>query len=137
MERRRERPRVMSWLGVVAVLGNLLASALCMAPAKAVASVDDLLGPLVLCTEHGLQVVPGNDAPGGSGGDQRDGGGDGKSSHCTACTLLVGLALLVALVFAAIAFPARLVLPFRSSARTLADHLSLGGIRSRAPPLPA
>ena len=132
MKGRRERPRVMGWLGIVAVLGNILASVLCMAPAKAVAPVDDLLGPLVRCTEHGMQVVPGSDAPGGSGGDERD----AKSSHCTACTLLAGLALLAAFVFAAIAFPVRILLPFRSSARTLADHLSLGGIRSRAPPLP-
>jgi Protein of unknown function (DUF2946) len=130
MERRRERPRVMGWLGVVAVLGNLLASVLCVAPAKAIAPIDDLIGPLVLCTEHGPQAVPGNNAPGG-GGDQ----GDGKSSHCTACTLLAGLALLAAFVFAAIAFPVRIFLPVKSAARTLADHLSLGGIRSRAPPL--
>ena len=52
-----------------------------------------------------------------------------------ACTLLAALALAVALAFAAIAFPARIFHPFRSAARTLADHLSLGGIRSRAPPL--
>ncbi len=132
MESRREHPRVMGWLGVVAVLGNLLASVLCIVPAKSVAPVDDLIGPLVLCTEHGPQTVPGTDATGGSGGNQ----GDGSSSiHCTASTLLAGLALPVAFVFAAVAFPARIVLPFKSSARTLADHLALGGIRSRAPPL--
>src|SRR5262245_13257424 len=136
MERRRERPRVMGWLGIVAVLSNLLTSVLCMAPARALAPVDDLIGPLVLCTEHGPQTVPGND-PAGRGGDQRDGQGDGKSSHCTACTLLAGLALLVAFVFTGIAFPAQVVRPVTSAARTLADHLSLGGIRSRAPPLPA
>jgi hypothetical protein len=130
MEGRRERPRVMGWLGVVAVLGNLLASVLCMVPAKAVASVDDLIGSFVLCTEHGPETLPASDASGG-GGDQ----GDGRSSHCTACTLLAGLALLTTFVLAAIAFPARVVLPIKSSARTLADHLSLGGIRSRAPPL--
>jgi hypothetical protein len=131
MENRREHPRVMGWLGVVAVLGNLLASVLCVVPVKSVAPVDDLIGPLVLCTEHGPQTVPGTDATGGSGGNQ----GDARSSHCTACTLLAGLTLLVAFVFAAVAFPARIVLPFKSSARTLADHLALGGIRSRAPPL--
>jgi DUF2946 family protein len=135
MQSRRERPRVMGWLGIIAVLGNLLASVLCMAPAKAVAPVDDLIGQLVLCTEHGPQTVPGNDTPGGSGGERQ--GDDSKSSHCTACTLLAGVALLTAFLFAAIAFPARVLLPFRSAARTLADHLSLGGIRSRAPPLPA
>jgi hypothetical protein len=51
--------------------------------------------------------------------------------------LLAGLALAVALVFATIAFPARVVRAIQSAGRTLADHLSLGGIRSRAPPLPA
>jgi DUF2946 family protein len=133
MESRRERPRVMGWLGIVAVLSNLLTGLLCMTPVKAVVPVDDLVGPLVLCTEHGPQAVPGSDMPGGTGGVPPD----GKSSHCTACTLLAGMALLVALVLAAIAFPVRVVLPFKSAARTLADHLSLGGIRSRAPPLPA
>ena len=47
------------------------------------------------------------------------------------------VATTVALVFAAIAFPTRVVRAIQSAARTLADHLGLGGIRSRAPPLPA
>lgn len=132
MESRRERPRVMAWLGMVAVLCNILASFLHMAPAKAIGSIDDILGPLVLCTEHGPQAVPGGDLPGGRGGEQRDGSG-----HCAACVLLVGTAILVAFLLVAVAFPVRIVLPFKSSARTLADHLSLGGIRSRAPPLSA
>jgi hypothetical protein len=72
-------------------------------------------------------------APGNSGQDQ----GDGRSSHCTACTLLAGVALAVAFLFAAIAFPDRIFHPFKSAARTLADHLGLGGIRSRAPPVSA
>jgi len=122
----------LGWLGVVAVLCNLLASVLHMVPAKA-AGVDDVLGQLVLCTEHGPQTVPADGAPGGGGGPQPD----DTSGHCSACVLLVGQALVVALVYAAIAFPARVVLPFKTATRTLADHLSLGGIRSRAPPLPA
>jgi hypothetical protein len=77
-------------------------------------------------------MLPGSD-PAGGGQDQRD----SRSSHCTACTLLAGLALAVALVFVATAFPVRVVHAFKSGARTLADHLSLGGIRSRAPPLSA
>jgi hypothetical protein len=129
---RRERQRVMGWLGIVAVLGNVLAGALSMAPAKAAAAIDDILGPLVLCTEHGPQAVPGNDVSGG-GEDKRD----GKSGHCSACALLAGLALAFALLVAPIAFLERIFRPFPSRARTLADHLSLGGIRSRAPPLPA
>ncbi|HEY1247341.1 MAG TPA: DUF2946 family protein [Hyphomicrobiaceae bacterium] len=123
----------MGWLGIVAVLGNVVASVLSMAPAKAVAAVDDILGPLVLCTEHGPQAVPGSDVPGG-GEDRRD----GKSGHCPACALLLaGLALAFAPLVAPIAFPERIFRPFPSQARTLADHLGLGGIRSRAPPLPA
>jgi hypothetical protein len=130
---RRERQRVMGWLGIVAVLGNVLASVLSMAPARVVPAVDDILGPLVLCTEHGPQTVTGSEASGG-GKDQRD----GKSSHCPACTLLAaGLALALAVLVAPIAFPERIFRPFPSRARTLADHLSLGGIRSRAPPLRA
>jgi hypothetical protein len=132
MVSRRERQRVMGWLGIVAVLGNVLVGALSMAPAEAVAAADDILGPLILCTEHGLQTVPGNDVS-GSGEDKRD----SKSGHCSACALLAGLALAFALLIAPIAFPERTFRRFRLQARTLADHLSLGGIRSRAPPLPA
>jgi hypothetical protein len=124
---------VKGWLGIVAVLSDILAGVLCMTPAIAIAAAVEVPGTVVLCTDHGPQVLPGSDPVGGGGQDQRD----GKSSHCTACTLLVGLALAVALVFAAIAFPARVVHAFKSAARTLADHLGLGGIRSRAPPLPA
>lgn len=132
MGSRRERARVMGWLGVVAVLCNLLASILHMAPSTAAPALDDVLGQLVLCTEHGPQSLPGND-PSGGGGDQRD----SSRGHCNACVLLVGQTLPVALVLVAIAFPERVILPFASSARTLADHLSLGGIHSRAPPLAA
>ena len=129
----RTSVRVKGWLGIVAVLSNLLASVLCMAQANAMAAAEDGPAPVILCTEHGLQVLPGSDPVGGGRQDQRD----GKGIHCIACTLLAGLAIAVALVFAAIAFPARVVHAFKSAARTLADHLSLGGIRSRAPPLPA
>jgi DUF2946 family protein len=133
MGSRRHSARVKGWLGIVAVLSNVLASILCMAPVRSLVAVDDASGPIILCTEHGPQVLPGSDPAGGGGEDQRD----GKSHHCIACTLLAGLALVVALVFTAIAFPVRIVHPFQSAARTLADHLSLGGIRSRAPPLSA
>lgn len=129
----RNSARVKGWLGIVAVLSNVLASVLCIAPAKAVVAIDDVLGPVVVCTEHGPQLLQESDPAVGSGQDQRD----GKSRHCTACMLLSGLALVVALLFATIAFPAAVFRPFHSGARTLADHLSLGGIRSRAPPLPA
>jgi hypothetical protein len=133
MGSRRHSARAKGWLGIVAVLSNVLASILCMAPVRSLFASDDGSGPIILCTEHGMQVLPGSEPAGGGAQDPRD----GKSGHCTACTLLAGLALVVALAFAAVAFPVRVVHPFQSAARTLADHLSLGGIRSRAPPLSA
>jgi hypothetical protein len=63
---------------------------------------------------------------------------DGKPTRCVICTLLAGLGLAVALAFAAIAFPAAYIFhPLRFDLATIAEHLSLGGIRSRAPPLSA
>ena len=123
----------MGWLGIVAMLGNVLAGALFMAPAKPVAVVDDVLGPLVLCTQHGPQLALSSDnAP--VGGQDQPGG---KNGHCTACMLLAGVPIAIALVVAPITFPERIFRPLQSRARTLADHLSLGGVRSRAPPQPA
>lgn len=124
--------RGMGWLGIVAVLSNVLAGLLCMTPLSTFAAGDDAAGPIAICTEHGLQVLP-ESGPKGGGRDQHD----GHSGHCTACTLLAGLAFALALVFVAIAFPVRIVRAFKTAARTLADHLSLGGIRSRAPPVTA
>jgi hypothetical protein len=132
MGRRRYSAHAKGWLGIVAVLSNVLAGVLCMAP-RLPGAVDDAPRQVLLCTEHGAQLVSVDDPAGGSGQDQRD----GKSRHCTACTLLAGTVLLATLLFTAIAFQAGIFRPFCSRARTLADHLSLGGIRSRAPPLSA
>lgn len=128
MREARNGRRWVGWLGIIAVLSNVLAGALCHMPAQtrmAVGLIDDVLGPLSICTTHGEQTP----APAGRNS------GDEKPSHCTACTLLSAFALLVALAVAAIAFPTTVVFyRWRPSARSLADHLSLGGIRSRAPP---
>ena len=128
----RNGRRWLSWLGVVAVLSNVLAGAICYLPTQARAAagavVDDVLGQLVICTTHGAQ-------PASAGDPQSPAPANDKKSHCTACTLLVTFALAVAFAFAAISFPpARVFYQRRTSARTLADHLCLGGIRSRAPP---
>jgi Protein of unknown function (DUF2946) len=122
--------RVKGWLGIVAVLSNLLAGVLCMAPGL-LGAAGDVPGQVLLCTEHGPQLVAVDGPAGGSGQDQRD----GKSSHCTACTLLAGAVLLATFLFTAIAFQAGIFRPLHCHAHTLADHLRLGGIRSRAPPL--
>lgn len=128
----RNGRRWLSWLGVVAVLGNVLAGAICYLPTQARAAagavVDDVLGQLAICTSHGAQ-------PASAADPQSPAPANDKKSHCTACTLLVTFALAVAFAYAAIAFPpARIFYQRQTGARTLADHLSLGGIRSRAPP---
>lgn len=117
----------MGWLGIVAVLSNVLAATLCYAPGRTAGLVDGAAH--LLCTSEGLQTAP---PPGGNPEQPTN-----DRSHCTACTLLAGLAVAVAFAFVAIAFPTGVFRRLRSKARTLADHLSLGGIRSRAPPVPA
>jgi hypothetical protein len=125
-----KRPhRVMvAWLVALALLSNLLAGALVLSPASAKAGklVDAVLGTLVICNGAGDATDHGDGAPRPS------------SEHCKLCPLLSSFALLATLTLVLLSFP---VLPaFRPPAalvRTLADHLSLGGIHSRGPPLRA
>jgi Protein of unknown function (DUF2946) len=128
MRRLRNRLGWLSWISVIAVLGNVVAGAFGFASARGTAGLDDMFGAHLMCTGDAVQT----EAPGG--GQDRE----GKSAHCALCTLLAGFTLAIALVFAAIAFPSTCTLhPLRFDLTTLADHLSLGGIRSRAPPLTA
>lgn len=128
MRRLRIRRGWLSWIGVIAVLGNVVAGAFGFAPARGTAGLDGMFGAHLMCAGDAAQT----EAPGGS--QDRD----GKSAHCALCTLLAGFTLAIALVFAAIAFPSRCTFhPLRFNLITLAEHLRLGGIRSRAPPLPA
>jgi hypothetical protein len=118
----------LSWLGIVALLGNVLVGAFCHAPSTAGALADEFLGSLIICTSEGAKTVPhGGNAPQPQ-----------QVDHCAICSLIAGLSAAVALVFAAIAFELSSVArPMQVGLRTLADHLILGGIRSRAPPLAA
>lgn len=118
----------LGWIAVIAVLGPVVADALGHAPARGIADPDDMFGAHLMCAGGAAQTQ----APGGS----RD--PDGKSAHCALCTLLTGFTLAVALVFATIAFPSTYIFhALRFDLTTLAEHLSLGGIRSRAPPVSA
>src|SRR5215207_3649290 len=124
MGRVRRHRSFAAWLVMLTLVGNALAAALCLAPQSSQAApvADDVLGAYVICTSNG-----GTTADHGSG-DERPAG-----QHCQACMLLVAVVALLLLVL-----PVPLVLaPARTLARTLADHLGLGGIRSRAPPLSA
>lgn len=127
----RRLRRMLLWLrciAVIAILGNVVASALGHAPARGTAGPDDMFGAHLMCTGGAAQT----EAPGGGQAP------DGKPAHCTLCTLLAGPMLAVAPVFGAIAFPSAYIFPpLRFDLTTLAEHLNLGCIRSRAPPLPA
>jgi hypothetical protein len=126
MGRIRNNRGWLAWMAIVAVLGNVVAFASHHAPV--VAPMEDMFGAHLNCTADG----GGPKAP----GDGRD--RDDKSAHCAACTLLAGFALVVALAFAAVTFASvSLFRPLGFGLGTLAEHLSLGCVRSRAPPLPA
>lgn len=125
----RHRKYGLGLLGIIAILSNVLAGALCHVPSKAAGVVDDVLGALVICTSDGATGML-HEGPGPEP--------DKKSGYCASCTLIAGFALAVALVFAAIAFPPLSVaVQVRTGVQTLADQLRLGGIHSRAPPLSA
>lgn len=125
MGRLRRHKRVLVWLAVVALLGNLLAAS-AFAPSATAALADDILGPIVICTANGAKALPDDGGP----------GQHAPANHCPACTLHAQLALTVAIVAIAIAFPLRTVSkPQPVETRPLAVQFSLGGIGSRAPPL--
>jgi hypothetical protein len=123
----RRQNRLAVFIAIVALLGSMVGSV--FAPTKASRVVDDILGSIVICTSHGAEYL------------QQDGGGSAPqspSSHCPLCTLLAAFTFVcvVSLLAFALELPrvARLV---SASGRTLADHICLGGIRSRAPPVAA
>jgi len=121
----RRHKRILGWIAIVALLSNVLASP-SLAPATTASLVDDVLGPLVICTADGAQAAPGH---GGSGGHA-------PANHCPACVTVAQFVLAVAIILTAIAFslpPA--ARPTRLQLRSPAVHVSLGGVRSRAPPL--
>lgn len=121
----RRHRRVPGWLAIFALLSNVLAMAL-LAPAAAAPLVDDILGPLVICTADGAKTSLPHD--GGSGGQT-------PSNHCPACLTVAPYALAVAIVLTAIVFPQpHAAKPTRLQSRSPAVQLALGGVRSRAPP---
>lgn len=131
MRRLRNNRRRLSWIAIIAVLGNVLAGALGHAPAQAADAIDDIFPAHLICTGSGSHLeVPGD-------GQDTDGG---TPTHCAVCGLLLsaGVSPIATPASVAVAFPPTFVLhPPRFGLRTLADHLRLGGIRSRAPPLAA
>jgi DUF2946 family protein len=125
------RKHLVAWLGIIALLGNVLAGAFGNgAASKAMQITDEVLGALVICTPHG--PVWG----------ELDSDGEPvkipSGEHCPACVTLAKAALAIAILFVAIVFALPAVLwPQSERASSFAARLSLGGIGSRAPPLSA
>ncbi len=117
--------RVFALLASIALVLATITAAFQRAPAHAAGLVDPVLGLVSVCASDGSPMRP-----------QHGGGQQHVPDHCPLCTLLTPMALPgeglpeTAVVFAIGLVPA----PSPQGARTLADHLGLGGIRSRAPP---
>src|SRR5262245_42557676 len=89
----RRHKRILGWLAIIALLSNVLASP-SLVPSMAASLVDDVLGPLVICTADGAKAAPGH---GGAGGQM-------PANHCPACVTVVQFVLAVAIILTAIAF---------------------------------
>ena len=89
----RRHKRILGWIAIIALLSNVLASP-SLVPSMAASLVDDVLGPLVICTADGAQAAPGH---GGSGGHA-------PANHCPACVTVAQFVLAVAIILTAIAF---------------------------------
>ena len=117
---------LIAWLGLFALIGNLAAGMFCSVPHNRMPAdfPVELVGAMVICSEHGEQTLPDDGAP--------------PQKPCQICTAAAGfvLTLVVAVLLA--------LMPLAPSERiafsffpTLAHRHCRAGLGSRAPPLPA
>jgi len=126
----RCRSALIAWIAIVAMLGNL--TAVFASPVLAQRGAPDywlhLLGPLVICSEHGTQIAPPDD------GKQPE----APAKHCPICLAAAAFALVVALAAAILFAPLIAGQLFAVHVCAIwADGLRRAGLGSRAPPLPA
>jgi hypothetical protein len=126
----RRHRTLFACIAIAAVLVNLAAGLFAPAFARGAASdpwLVELLGPQVICSEHGDQTaLPGESLP------------PTPALHCLLCLAAPGFAFIVALTAAVLLPPPPIAaehfaLQFRD---ILADRLRRAGLGSRAPPLP-
>ena len=124
---RRQRILI-AWIATLALLGNVVAGMFCVAPLKRdVGYPSDLLGAMVICSEHGEQTLP------------DDGGAPpAPTKPCQVCTAVASL--LVTFILGVLLA----LLPLAPGERVTANVLLAiarprcrAGLGSRAPPLPA
>jgi Protein of unknown function (DUF2946) len=125
----RRHRTVVAWIAIVALLCNVATGL--FAPAFGQRSASDwpadLLGPAVICSEHGDRAT----AP-------DDGRTPDPARHCLMCVVAPVFALLVALAATFLLAPPANRGPVALRLRdVLADRLRRSGLGSRAPPLPA
>ena len=115
---------ILGWIAIIALLSNLL-TAVSLALPTAASLVDDILGPLTICTADGAKEAPGHGGP----------GRPVASDHCPTCITAKHFALVIIIIPTRLNLaPARRAKPAPLQARVPAVHASLGGNRSRAPP---
>jgi Protein of unknown function (DUF2946) len=125
----RRHRTLIGWITVVALLGNVVGGLFCSASAKA-GPFDyppDLAAAMVICTEHGAQMlVP-------AGDDEKAPG-----KPCPLCLAAAAVALLLtfAAAWSLVPFPASRPIAF-DFVPAFADSLRRAGLGSRAPPLSA
>src|SRR5262245_38008603 len=94
----RRHRRLFGVVAILALVTNVVAGALCHMAARAATLVDDILGPLSICSSHGDGTL------------QQDGSTPNQNrkseGSCTICTLLKAVSVAVSLAFAAIVFAA-------------------------------
>ena len=124
----RRNRGLIAWVVSVALMGNLAAVMLCCAPKTAASDYPvDLLGPLVICTDHGITTTSAQDdlAP------------EPSAKVCPLYTTPALAAVAVDLALERITPPTRQRPAFDFIIVTTADELRRLGLESRAPPLSA
>ena len=132
MGRLRTSRRV-AWVAVIALALRLLLPVLTLpvagAAGSAAAALQDVLGPVMICTSHGLVPLEDGSQPSPQ---------PVTMDHCPACALakVLSLAVMLAVVLLVVARPRSLAWPLLPAPRS-PHRLRPGGISARGPPLPA
>jgi hypothetical protein len=122
----RRHRTLIAWLGLFALIGNLASAMFCPVPVKRIAAdfPVELVGAMVICSEHGEQTLPDDGAP--------------PQKPCQICiavaSLIITLVVAALLALMPLAPPERIAFAFLP---TIATRYCRAGFGSRAPPLPA
>jgi hypothetical protein len=129
MGRLRRHRTLIAWVAIAALLGNVAAGLFSPAFGARAASdwPADLLGPQVICSEHGDRTMVPDDGKAPQTPD----------AHCLMCLATPAFALIIALAAAVLLSPPATRARCALLHDTLANRLRRAGLGSRAPPLPA